>query len=61
MGNVRGPFIEYNCVYCGIVVQENVNMPRHLVSERIAEANNNPITRICAGCCNQQKTQKEPQ
>jgi len=56
MSEVRGPFIEYDCVGCGRVVQENVNMPRHKVSERIAEAHNNPRTRICAGCFQQHGT-----
>ena len=52
MNKVRGPFIEYDCIKCGRVVQSNAYMKRGKLSELIAELNNNPRTRICAGCWN---------
>jgi len=47
---VRGPFIEYECSKCDCIVQENADMPRDRMSERIVELNLNPEKRRCASC-----------
>lgn len=53
--HVRGPFIEYECIYCGTTVQENADYrDRDRARERIVELNNGPAKRECARCANPQ-------
>jgi hypothetical protein len=52
--HVRGPFIEYECSRCGRRVQENADVARDKLRDRIAEANNDRTKRLCAGCDNPQ-------
>lgn len=47
---VRGPFIEFECVCCGVTVQENAPRNPDRLVDRIAEANANASTRVCASC-----------
>lgn len=50
---VRGPFLEYECSKCGRTVQENADMPRDQMRERVVEANTIPEKRRCASCGSQ--------
>ena len=52
---VTGPFIEYRCHSCSAVVQENADMPRDKLKERIIILNTNKQERICA-CCSDHST-----
>ena len=50
MRHVRGPFIEYECSYCGTTVQETAPRNPFRLNSRIIEANLNPERRVCAAC-----------
>lgn len=58
MGNVRGPFLEYECHQCGHVVKESAPRNDERLVDRIADLNNEPEKRICACCWSPLETQR---
>lgn len=50
MSDVRGPFIEYECSHCGATVKANAPRNDERLVNEIADLNNDPELRICAGC-----------
>lgn len=50
MGDVRGPFLEYECHQCGQLIKENAPRNDERLVNRIADLNNEPDKKICASC-----------